>query len=176
MVSEFLPPVPYLSGFSSPSDRSDPATCRENTKYEMSGRFVPLFGLPRPATERPHRWSDGLGPNLRQTIQSPTPTFSHKRYTRIRNSEVSFPLHSEMILNLAVSSNPGSSSFSPIRNSYSLIPYRSATLPNSPCTKQIRSCRERRVLLNRSKKSDTMREKRTLPPSPYSAYILGNNT
>jgi hypothetical protein len=126
MVSGFLPLVLHLSGFSSPSDRSDPATGRENTKSEISGRSVPLSGLPRPATERPHWRSDGLGPNLLgQTIQSPMPAFSHKRYTCIRNSEVSLPLHSEMILNPAINSNPGSSSLSPIRTSYSFIPYRS---------------------------------------------------
>ena len=53
LVSGFLPPEPYLSGFFSPSDRSDPAASIE-TKYEISGRSVPLSGLLRPATERPH--------------------------------------------------------------------------------------------------------------------------
>jgi hypothetical protein len=146
LVSGFLPPVPYLSGFFSPSDKSDPAASIE-TKSEISGRSVPLSGLPRPATERPHRRSDGLGPNLLgQTIQSPTPAFSHKRYTGIRNSEVSLPLHSEMILNPAVSSDPGSSSLSPIRKtSTHSFPIDLTTLSNSPCTKQIRSCREQRV-------------------------------
>jgi hypothetical protein len=168
-----LPPDLNLSGFFSPSDRSDPTTGKENTKYEITGRPVPLSRLPRPATVRPHRRSDGVGPNLLgQNTQSLTPAFSHKRYTGFRNSEVSLPLHSEMTLNPAVSSNPGSSSLRPIRTSYSFIPYRFVTLPNSPCTKQIRSCREHRVLLSRSQKSDTMREKKTLLPSPYSAYIL----
>jgi hypothetical protein len=130
MVSGFLPPMPNLSGFSSPSDRSDPATSRENTKSGISGRSVPLSGLPRPTTVRPHRRSDGLGPNLLgQTTQSPTPAFSHKRYIGIRNSEVFLPLHSKMTLNPAVSSNLGSSSLSPIRTSYSFIPYRSCNTP-----------------------------------------------
>jgi hypothetical protein len=124
-----LPPDLNLSGFSSPSDRSDPATGRENTKYGISGRPVPLSGLPRPATVRPHRRSDGVGPNLLgQNTQSLTSDFTHKRYTGIRNSEISLPLHSEMILNPAASSNLGSSSLCPIRTSYSFIPYRSATL------------------------------------------------
>jgi hypothetical protein len=120
LVSGPLPPVPDLSDFSSPFDRSDPATGR---KSGITRRSLPLFGLPRPTTVRPHRRSDGLGPNLLgQTTQILTPAFSHKRYTCIRNSEVSLPLHSKLTLNPAVSSNPGSSSLSHIRTSYSYIP------------------------------------------------------
>jgi hypothetical protein len=122
--------MPNLSSFSSPSDKSDPATGRESTKFGITGRSVPLSGLPRPTTVRPHRRSDGVCPNLLgQNTQSLTPAFSHKRYTCIRNSEVSLPLHSEMTLNPAVSSNPGYSSLSPIRTSYSFIPYRSCNTP-----------------------------------------------
>jgi hypothetical protein len=145
LVSGFLPPVPYLSGFSSLSDRSNPATSIE-TKSKISGRSVPLSGLHRPAIDRPHRRSNGVCPNLLgQNTQSFTPAFSHKRYTCIRNSEVSLPLHSEMILNPVVSSDPGSSPFLLSENFYSYIPYKSATFLNSPCTKQIRSCTKHRV-------------------------------
>jgi hypothetical protein len=129
LVSGSLPPEPCLSGFSSLSDKSDPATGIE-TKSEISGRSVPLSGLPRPATDRPHRQSDGVCPNLLgQNTQSLTPAFSHKRYTCIRNSEVSLPLHSEMILNPAVSSDLGSSSLSPIRK---LLLIHSLQICNTP--------------------------------------------
>jgi hypothetical protein len=60
----------------------------------ITGRPVPLSGLPRPDTVRPHRWSDGVGPNILDNLtQSLTTVFSHRRYASIRNSEVSLPLH-----------------------------------------------------------------------------------
>jgi hypothetical protein len=59
----------------------------------ITGRPIPLSGLPPPPTGRPHRRSDGVCPNLLgQNTQSLTPAFSHRRYAGIRNSEASLPL------------------------------------------------------------------------------------
>ena len=64
------------------------------TKSGITGRPVPLSGLPRPQTVRPHRQLDGVSPNLFATlIQSFTAVFWHRRYANIRNNEASLPLH-----------------------------------------------------------------------------------
>jgi hypothetical protein len=114
------------------------------------GLIVPLSGVHRPDTVRPHRRSDGVGLNILGNLtQSVTAAFSHIRYAGIRNSEASLPLHWELTFNPVVGLDLGSSSLV-----LSVFPTHSFSLDlqhfhNSPCTKQIRACRELWVLLSR---------------------------
>jgi hypothetical protein len=62
---------------------------------KISGQSVPLSGLPRPKAAEPLRRSDGVNPDPFRILPSPTNGYSPGRYPDIRNSEVSFPLHTE---------------------------------------------------------------------------------
>ena len=71
------------------------------TKSGITGRPVPLSGLLRPNTVRPHWRLDGVSPNLFANLtQSLTAVFSHRRFANIRNSEASLSLHSIMIFSI----------------------------------------------------------------------------
>ena len=65
-------------------------------------------------------------------------TISHRRYAGIRNIEVPFPLHSEIIRSTTVGSDPGFLSIVlSVRPTHS-FPLALQRSPNSLCTKQTR--------------------------------------
>ena len=123
----------------------------------ITGRPVPLSGLPRPNIVRPHWQLDGVSPNLFANLtQSLTAALSHRFLCRHPEQWGFTPttLRNDT-LNPSSRIDPGFPSFV-----LSVLPTHTFSLglqhsPNNPCTKQIRVCRELRVLLSREQQNTT---------------------
>ena len=163
----------------SPSGRVDLAILIfGSTEFELTGRPVPLSGLVRLRTLGPLRNSDGLSRTSSGSYPILPAAIPLRRCPIIRNSEVSFPLHSKRFHKMVARINSG---FIFLYFYLDLLPFCSHSLRqqslNNPCTRSAK----RKVTKKYCKKFSLgvckIQEWRRNPfPAPYSALNRGSKS